>query len=341
MNYLTSSKSNHSIDKELWKKFILSLPTGNYFQHPDFLECFLESSKHEIITIFAINGQAQITGLICGIIYREFSGFLGKISNRIIIVGAPLIVPDEIDTAGTLINKFDETFSKRVIFTQFRNIFPLNDLNNYFLNLGYSFEEHLNVIIDLTKDIQDLWREIDSKRRNEIRKAEKEGTSVELIIKESDLRDTYNILCEVYSRTGLPLLRYNIFKAAFEKSKETEGFKAFGAFNSGCLIGTMYTLCYKETVYDWYAGSISKYYNKHSNDLIPWEVILWGKKYGFKKFDFGGAGKPGVPYGVREYKKKYGGKLVSYGRYEKINKPILMKIAKTGFHIMQSLKRKA
>jgi lipid II:glycine glycyltransferase (peptidoglycan interpeptide bridge formation enzyme) len=76
----------------------------------------------------------------------------------------------------------------------------------------------------------------------------------------------------------------------------------------------------------------------HPNDLIPWDVFLWGKENGFTRFDFGGAGKPDVPYGVREYKKKFGGKMVSYGRYEKINKPNLMKIAKTGFQIMQWLK---
>ena len=64
--------------------------------------------------------------------------------------------------------------------------------------------------------------------------------------------------------------------------------------------------------------------NKYPNDLIPWEVFLWGKENGYKLLDFGGAGKPDIPYGVREYKRKFGGELVNYGRFTHIHKPILM-----------------
>ena len=64
---------------------------------------------------------------------------------------------------------------------------------------------------------------------------------------------------------------------------------------------------------------------------------MWGKEHGYKKFDFGGAGKPGVPYSVRDYKMKFGGKVVNYGRYEKIHKSILFKIGKLAFKIYQML----
>ena len=36
---------------------------------------------------------------------------------------------------------------------------------------------------------------------------------------------------------------------------------------------------------------------------------------------FGGAGKPDKPYGVRDYKLKFGGQLVNWGRFEKVHKP--------------------
>ena len=88
----------------------------------------------------------------------------------------------------------------------------------------------------------------------------------------------------------------------------------FTALNEGKIIGCMLALVYKSTIYDFYAGSYAEYYSKYPNDLIPWEVFLWGKCEGYTCFDFGGAGKPNVPYGVREYKKKFGGDLVEHGR---------------------------
>ena len=47
----------------------------------------------------------------------------------------------------------------------------------------------------------------------------------------------------------------------------------------------------------------------------------------FKSFDFGGAGKPDVPYGVRDHKLKFGGQMVEYGRFEKINNKLVYSIA--------------
>ena len=91
-------------------------------------------------------------------------------------------------------------------------------------------------------------------------------------------------------------------------------------------------------MYDWYAGSYQAYYKKYPNDLIPWKAFLGGQKNGFKKFDFGGAGKPGIPYGVRDYKKKFGGEFVNYGRFEQVHKPFLFQIGKLGLKVWQRLK---
>ena len=68
----------------------------------------------------------------------------------------------------------------------------------------------------------------------------------------------------------------------------------FCAYYEGEIIGCMLALAFKDKIYDFYAGSIKKFYNKYPNDLIPWEVFIWGKENGYRVFDFGGAGKPNV-----------------------------------------------
>jgi lipid II:glycine glycyltransferase (peptidoglycan interpeptide bridge formation enzyme) len=51
-------------------------------------------------------------------------------------------------------------------------------------------------------------------------------------------------------------------------------------------------------------------------------------------FDFMGAGNPNQPYGVRDYKEKFGGKLVEHGRYRKITKPFLFILGKISLKII-------
>lgn len=101
----------------------------------------------------------------------------------------------------------------------------------------------------------------------------------------------------------------------------------------------MFCLAHKNTLFDYYAGAYRDYYNKHPNDLLPWEVLKWGKQNGFTRFVFGGAGKPNVPYGVRDYKKKFGGEFVNYGRFEKIHCPGLFKLIIPAFNLWKKLKK--
>lgn len=81
-------------------------------------------------------------------------------------------------------------------------------------------------------------------------------------------------------------------------------------------------------IYDYYAGSLSSEYDKHPNDIIPWEIFKYYQKGGYLQFDFGGAGKPNIPYGVRDYKLKFGGELVNHGRYLFIHQQIFFLLLK-------------
>jgi len=55
-------------------------------------------------------------------------------------------------------------------------------------------------------------------------------------------------------------------------------------------------------------------------------------------FDFMGAGNPYENYGVRDFKKRFGGEIVEYGRFIKINNSFLYKIGEFGLNIIKNLK---
>jgi len=68
-------------------------------------------------------------------------------------------------------------------------------------------------------------------------------------------------------------------------------------------------------------------------------VIKWGSKNGYKYFDFGGAGKPDENYGVRDYKMKFGGELITTYRYKIIHKPAIMSVSKNAFNLYNKFKK--
>ena len=99
-------------------------------------------------------------------------------------------------------------------------------------------------------------------------------------------------------------------------------------------------LVYKDVIYDWYAASDREYSGYHPSDLLPWNTILWAKGNNLKTYDFAGAGKPNKDYSVRDYKLKFGGKLLNFGRYQCIHKPLLYKLGVFGLKAYQYLKWK-
>lgn len=335
MQILTLSNLTENLKTKL-EEFVFTHPNSNFFQSFKAFEFFQIVNNYEPVLLI-VEDENIIIGSLLAVIISEGIGLKGYFSKRSIIWGGPLVKDENSEVYHSLLIELDNIISNKAIYTQFRNLFDTSDLTYILADKGYLLQEHLDIIVDLTKSEQELWEEVNSKRKNEIRRAEKEGTIFKVSENRSDIAPSYEILKEVYDRAKLPLPEKSFFEVAFD-TLGADIFKIFLAIYKGNIIGTMYTLCYKDTIYDWYAGSYQKYYQKYPNDLIPWKVFLWGKENGFNKFDFGGAGKPGLPYGVREYKKKFGGQFVSYGRYEKINKPILYKISKLGFKVYQIFK---
>ena len=51
-----------------------------------------------------------------------------------------------------------------------------------------------------------------------------------------------------------------------------------------------------------------------------------------------GVGKPDQEYGVRDFKARFGGELVNYGRLTRINNPFLYSLAEFGYNVLALLK---
>lgn len=74
----------------------------------------------------------------------------------------------------------------------------------------------------------------------------------------------------------------------------------------------------------------------YPSTLVTYSAVRFAAEGGYRFFDMKGAGAPGDGgYGVREFKAKFGGELVEFGRYRHIAHPLLFKIGSIGVKLMK------
>jgi serine/alanine adding enzyme len=321
-----------------WDSFVEVHPEGTIFQTSHYFRIFEKQNAFKPVAVLVKDGAQNVTGVLSGIIQYQLPSPFKNRTSRCIVIGGPLVLNNDAGLMKIILESFDKLISNKVIYTQFRNLFDMHSGISSFAEFNYTFTDHLNILVDLTRPEEILWKEIHKQKRYEIRRAGREGLSFKPITTTDELESSYNLLSKIYKRIKLPIFPFQVFQNAFNSLFPKEMAAFWGAYLEGKLVGTMYTLCYKGRIYDYFAGSDSIHYNKFPNSLIPWEVMRWGKSSNMTLFDWGGAGKPGIPYGVRDYKEKFGGKLVSFGRFEKIHKPVLFQVAKSAFTLFRHLK---
>ena len=328
------------LDKEEWSEFVNNHPHGNIFQTPEMYEVYQNTKKYEPVFLAVVNNAGEMLGILLAVIQKEHDGFLGIFSSRSIIWGGPLIKDEHPDILDFLLKEYDKIIKKKAIYSQFRNLWDWKEKKEIFESNGFNYEDHLDILFDLKKSEDDLWKEMKGTRRKGIKRSYKKGVEVRSIdlTNMEIINEAYNIIHNVYSEIKLPLPGEDFFKGAVEILDRNKYLYTIGAFLNAELIGVRFVLCYKNLIYDWYAASKDEYLSCRPNDVLPWEIMKWGVKNEFEVFDFGGAGKPGIPYGVRDYKLKFGGKLVNYGRFENVHKALLMKLGKAGLNLYRKFR---
>ena len=329
-----------SPDIKRWSEFVYNHPKGNVFQTPEMAEVYRRTKNYEPITLAAVDENTkEIIGILQAVVIKEVSGLLGSFSTRSVIHGGPLAVETEKgkEAVKVLLEHYDKIVQKKVLYTLVRNMYDTSEISDAFNSKSYKYEDHLNYLIDLNQSVNELWTRLYKSRRNGINRAKRRGVIIEEVINSDVIPILYELLKETYMNAKLPLADISLFQSIFEILSQRNMAKIFIANWENTYIGTIIITSYRNTIFDWYAGAPRRYSRLCPNDILAWHAIEWGAKNGYCIFDFGGAGNPKEEYGVREFKKQFGGKLVNFGRYIKVYSPVKMKIAGKGFSIYRKL----
>jgi hypothetical protein len=215
-------------------------------------------------------------------------------------------------------------------------LFDLSEYKEIFEKNGFKYKEHLNFIVNI-ESTEENFRKLNDNRQRQVKKSHKSGT--EIINPEDIIEVTqfYLILKKLYKeRVKKPLPDFSFFESFFNKADLGKYFLV--KFEDKVIGGIMCPI-FKDKIYEWYVcGLDTEYKNQAPSVLATWAAIEYATKNGLKYFDFMGAGSPDSDYGVREFKSKFGGELVEYGRFLRINYKMLYGLGKLGLKVLGFLK---
>ena len=324
-----------------WSDFVYNHPHGNIFQTPEIAEVYKRTKNYEPISLAVIDESGEMLAILLAVVRYEMSGILGTFSARSIIQGGPLFVEDErgADALKELMKGYDKIARKKALYTEIRNMCDTSAIGDIFSKMGYEYEDHLNFLVDLTKPKEELWSNLSKSKRRFIKKARKEGVTVEEIKNRELISSFYDLLQRTYKNAKIPLADISLFESAFDILTAKNELKLFMAKYEDEYIGGIMCLIYKGVITEWYVTGSRAHSKLYPSEMVTWHPIEWGSENGYHTFDFLGAGKPDEEYGVREFKKQFGGQLVNFGRYKKIHAPIRMRIAEKGFKVYRKVFR--
>lgn len=162
-------------------------------------------------------------------------------------------------------------------------------------------------IIDLNDSLESVWKGMEDKRRNDIRRAEKDGIGV---VPSDDFEQTLNLVGETFTRQGITAsfksaaLNYN------EVLTQRNQCKSFLAKDKdGNSIAAVYIVWDNKSGYYLLGGYHSQKSHHGASALAMWEAIKFAKEeLGLGAFDFEGSMVPHVELFFR----KFGGEQTPY-----------------------------
>ncbi len=301
-------------------------------------EVYKNTRNYDPMLLGVVDENGNILGILLSVIQKENRGLLGKFSSRSVIACGPLIKNNDTKILDYLLTAYNKKIKRKVIYSQFRNQWTWNDKQKeIFRKYGFGYEAHLDIIHDLSKPINEQFMHMHKGRRKNIRRAERNVLEFKEIENEYEFNIALKLIKETYNRVKHPLPDISLFNSSNKLLSNKKQIRIFIAKFQSEIIAIRIVLCFNILIYDWYAGSSDKHLDKYPNDFLLWKIMEWGANNGYKYFDFGGAGKPNVHYGVRDYKMKFGGELVEFGRFEKIHNITLFSIGKIGLFLIKRI----
>jgi len=325
------------LPEDLWQAFVDAHPASSIFHTPAMQAVFARSSDYEPLLRAAVSADGRVLALLTATGVRLAAGPLSRLTSRAIAYGGLLCVPGEEGQVAlaALLRWHGQTSKHRFLFTEFRHRSDASSWRETMSGCGYEHEPELNFLVNIGRPVNDIWQGLNRTARKNVKRAKRDGLVVQEVNTPGELVEFYELLQQVYAAAHVPLADISLFRAAFEQLSPRGAARFVLARTPKGVAGARVVLLHNGTVFDWYAGADREMRKSRPNDFLVWRTLAWGANNGYHTFDFGGAGHPDVPYGVRDFKAKFGGQLVNYGRDRQAHSPGLLRIGEAAYGLLR------
>jgi lipid II:glycine glycyltransferase (peptidoglycan interpeptide bridge formation enzyme) len=213
---------------------------------------------------------------------------------------------------------------------------------------GFTCQKELTTVIDLTQDLDTIFKNMNKDTRYNIRRAQKDGIDVQINKYQDEFFQLYSSFLQ---KKGLK----SIFDVFGIGNAPVDILKKYGTLlvaihNNEILAGGIY-LEDESFIKGWIGASKRLEADKkkrrlisYSNRLIEWEAMKYAKEKEIKEFDFGGLWPDYITKideqkkGINSFKLGFGGKIVTRYSYQKFYSKSYQLFYK--LYILKNLKRK-
>ncbi len=325
-----------TLPSDKWRHFVDSHPDGNIFHTPEMFEVFERARAHRPELWATLNEGGEIVALFTPVHISVKEGPMRYLTTRAVTYGSILVQPTPEGQQGLdrLLSAYRaESWRSARLFTELRHISDASVFRPVLEKNGFRHEEHLNYLIDLEQPLDAVWEQIAKPARKAVERAQRRGTTAEVVQDRDCVAQVHRLLQKTFSHAQVWLADSSLLEAAFDVLVPKGMLRMRLARGEGVPAATSVELEYKGVIFLWYFGWDRQFRAFYPNDALIWDSLQSGVERGYRCYDWGGAGVPNKPYGPREFKSKYGGQLVNYGRATNVHRPLALALSRAGYEL--------
>ena len=315
------------IDRQQWSELVRTSETGTWFQSPEAYDFFASLPELMEPFVYGVERAEKLCAVCVGYVTKEPNPIKQFFTRRAIIIGGVVTAANGAkEDIVILLNYVRKELKPKSIYIETRNFNDFSPWKEAFEAAGFVYKPHLNFHVDpATNNLSD----------NRKRQLKKSDAVVSEGVSELEIREWYEVLSELYrTKVKTPLWPIDFFLEAYRQGIA----KFLLVKHEGRIIGGSMVVADERTVYEWFECGL----NAECKDQYPSVMATWGgiqlaHQSGCTRYDMMGAGEPGVPYGVRDFKAEFGGQMVEHGRFLCVCKPMLYRLGVCVVKILKNI----
>lgn len=312
------------INTTAWQTLVDRSPYATWFQTPEAYQFYVANKEEVMPFAIGVEEDGHLTGVIVGYTTQEKNPIKQYFTCRSIIIGGPFLDEHISNDALNALLLAAKRVTQNSIYVETRNFHNYSHWRDLFEACGFLYQPHYDIHVHCNAQHQ-----MTEQRIRQVKKALKNGVEIVLATSEQEIRDWYQILSRLYrTKVRTPLFSEEFFLRFY---RENRGIYILVKFQGKVIGGMMCPILNNKAIYEWYVCGLDEEYRElYPSVMATYAAIEYAKAKGLLLFDFMGAGKPTVSYGVRDFKMEFGGELVEHGRFLCVRKTLLYKIGELG-----------